>query len=325
MSDLKTKDEEMVAFVEKRNTLAVGNTLLQQTKKLNFNGVDTEFKELNTALESAKDKMNMVPNPSSGIGKWFMKKAPKLSIWFMEKVQGKEFANAESMEKLEILLEQYDQTFIRLYQNIEPTKELQASIIERIEGFKDEKNRINDFLYDNPNTPSKDFLKVHVTKLEGTISALETMALKWLQNNIASRMQMFATAMGERKQLEITLVAGISTLKAAKELEQAAETQTAMRGLTNQIQQAAAEADTRTSVMVADLTTSGIFTKATFEKIMAENEKAQQLVADTKRLNAQENEDLKKMLDNYDPAENMALDNEGAELLNESVEAKYTK
>lgn len=319
MSNLKKLDTDMVNFVEKRNTIQKGGNLLQQTKDIKFNVLDDEMTNLNNALSKAKDTMKLVPQPTTAIGKFFMKTTPKIALWFMETVQGQKFASGDSLDKIEILMEQLDQTFIRLYQNIEPTKKLQQSIIEKISQFKEERERISDFLYENPETPSKDFLQLHVDKLQGTISVLENTAIVWLNNNLANRMKMYVTAMTERRQLEVTLVAGINTLKTTQELKKAAETQQGMRDLTNSIQQMAAEANTETEVLVADVTTKTIFTVATLDKIKMENERAQKLVSETKQLNAKENEKLRLMLDNYTPQTSDVLDDTGADLLKEGI------
>ena len=320
MSNLKTKDTEMVSYVEKRNTIQKGGNLLQQTKNIKFNVMDEEMTNLNLALSKAKDTMKLVPQPTTSIGKWFMDKSPKLTVWFMQKVQGKEFASGDSLDKIEILMEQLDQTFIRLYENIAPTKKLQESIIQKIGEFKDERERISDFIEENPETPSIEFLQLHVDKLNGSISVLENTAIIWLNNNLANRMKMYVTAMTERRQLEVTLVAGINTLKTTQEVKKAAETQQAMRDLTNTIQQMAAEANTEMEVAVADVTTKSIFTQATLDKIKMENERAQKLVSETKQINAQENEKLRLMLDNYIPQTSDVLDDTGADLLRGTIQ-----
>jgi hypothetical protein len=322
MSNITTKDQEMVSLVEKRNSLVKGGDLISQTKSIKFNVLEEEMSELNQALAKAKDQMQLVPQPTSGIGKWFMEKTPKLSIWFMEKVQGKKFADADSLDKIEIILETYDQTFNRLQQNIEPTRKLQESILERIKQFKDERNRVADFLVDNPETPSKEFLQLHVDKLEGTIGVMENTAIVWLNNNIANRMKMYATAAAERKQLEVTLVAGVNTLKATQEVKKAAEILQTTRDLTNQIQQFGAEANTEMEIAVASATTKSIFTEETLDKIQLENERAQTLVAQTKQLNAEENERLRLMLENFDPQTSSVLDDKGADLLEETIGRK---
>lgn len=322
MSELVVKDKNMVDFVNKRNTITKGGNLLQQTKDIKFNVLDEEMSNLNDALSKAKDTMKLVPQPSSAIGKWFMKASPKLTVWFMQKVQGQEFASGDSLDKIEILMEQLDQTFVRLYQNIEPTKQLQETILNKIKEFKEERDRIRDFLLDNPETPSKEFLQLHVDKLQGTIGVLENTAIVWLNNNLANRMKMYVTAMTERRQLEVTLVSGINTLKTTQEVKKAAETQQAMRGLTNSIQQMAAEANTEMEVAVADVTTKSIFTQATLEKIKSENSRAQELVAQTKQTNAAENEKLRSMLENYDPQTSDVLDDTGADLLKEGLKEK---
>jgi hypothetical protein len=319
MSDIKNLDKEMVSYVEKSNTIEKGSNLLQQTKDIKFNVMDKEMDSLNTALDKAKDTMKMVPQPTSSIGKWFMDKTPKLTVWFMQTIQGREFASGDSLEKIEILMEQMDQTFIRLHQNIEPTKKLQQTIMDRVDEFSAERDRIKQFIEDNPDTPSKDFLQLHVDKLDGTIEVLKNSAIVWLNNNIANRLKMYVTAMTERRQLEVTLVAGINTLKTTQEVKKAAETQDAMRELTNAIQQQAAEANAEMEIAVADVTTKTIFTQATMEKIQKENERALKGVTQTKELNAKENEKLRAMLENYNPQTSDDLDATGAELLKEGI------
>lgn len=319
MSDIKQLDTEMVNYVEKSNAIEKGGNLVQQTKHIKFNVMEDEMQDLNLALGKAKDTMKMVPQPTSSIGKWFMDKTPKLTVWFMQKVQGQEFASGDSLDKIEILMEQMDQTFIRLYQNIEPTKELQRTILARVDEFIAERDKIGQFIEDNPDTPSREFLQLHIDKLDGTIEVLNTSAIVWLNNNIANRLKMYVTAMTERRQLEVTLVAGINTLKTTQEVKQAAETQDAMRELTNSIQQQAAVANAEMEIAVADVTTKTIFTQATMAKIQSESERALKMVTQTKELNAKENDKLRAMLENFNPQTSSALDDNAAELLKEGV------
>ncbi len=316
MGSLIKSNQEAVDFVEKRSSLSTGNTLIKETSAIKYNNVESEFKELNSALNQAKDKLQLVPQPKTKMGKWVMDKWPKFGIWYLEKIKGQEFANADSLQRVEILLEQLDQTFLKLQQNIEPTKKLQQSIITRIEEFQKEYDRIDDFLLENPDTESKDFLKMHNEKLKATIEVLQNTALVWLNDNIANRLKMFATAMSERKQLEVTLVAGINTLRTTQEVKNAAESHQGMRDLTNSLQQMAAKANTDTNILVADTISKNIFTLETMKKIQEENERSQKLVAETKRLNEKENLEMKAFLDSYEPSKLDHLSKDGAELLN---------
>ena len=133
---------------------------------------------------------------------------------------------------------------------------------------------------------------------------------------------MYVTAMTERRQLEVTLVAGINTLRTTQEVKQAAKTQEAMRGLTNHIQQMAAEANAEMEIAVADVTTKTIFTQATMEKIQKENERTLREVEQTKKLNAQENNKLRLMLENFEPITSSNLDETGAEVLKQGIDEK---
>jgi hypothetical protein len=324
---LKKKDDEMKSFVEKRLSVAKASNLIEKTKSIQFNVLDDELDKLNESLENAKGKMNLVPNPEGKFAKWAMKKFPKATTWAMQAFTGKQFANAESLEKIEILINNMDDIFEKLKNNIKPTRELQEQVISEVETFQEEKDKIDAYLKENPDAPSKEFLQLHSDKLGGTIDVLKNSALVWLNNNIENRFKMYLTAVTERQQLETTLVAGVNTLKTTQEVKRAAETQRGMRDLTNNIQKMAAEANTEMELAVTDIVTSTIFNEETIGKIKSEHERVRKLVEETKKNNKESNERLRQNLLDFDALETSKISKDAANLIgyDENADKKSQK